>query len=157
MSRVWELREVKASSQICDSVAGRGRGGGRGAACSYHVGVTNCRRLEPAISRLWGKCVSTRLVRMDQFIYCTIWDWFYATLRCYKVIIKIIWRESDKKRRVPKTSSYNLFFFFLTSHQICDQKVTNNKKKNTKAYAFLFIIWNKRQRDPRSRKVRRQF
>ena len=104
-----------------------------------------------------GKCVSLRLVRMDQFIYCTIWDWFYATLRCYKVIIKIIWRESDKKRRVPKTSSYNLFFFFLTSHQICDQKVTNNKKKNTKAYAFLFIIWNKRQRDPRSRKVRRQF
>ena len=31
-------------------------------------GVIKCRGLEPAIYRLWGKGVSARLVRMDQFI-----------------------------------------------------------------------------------------
>ena len=32
-------------------------------------GVTTCRVLEPAIFRLWGKGVSTRPVRMDQFTH----------------------------------------------------------------------------------------
>ena len=67
MSRVSELHGGKASSQIRDRVAGRGRGGGRGAVCS--CGVTNCRGLEPVITRLWGKGVSITLARMDQFIY----------------------------------------------------------------------------------------
>ena len=31
--------------------------------------VTSCRGFKPAISRLWEKGVSTRLVRMDLFIH----------------------------------------------------------------------------------------
>ena len=66
MSRVSELHGGKASSQIRDRVAGRGRGGGRGAVCS--CGVTNCKGLEPAISWLWGKVVSITLAKME-YIY----------------------------------------------------------------------------------------
>ena len=72
MRRVCELRGGKASCQVRDRVMRRGGGkeseGGEGAGCSI-VGVTNCRGLEPAITRLWGKGVSITLARMDQFNY----------------------------------------------------------------------------------------
>ena len=44
--------------------------------CSI-VAVINCRGLEPVISGLWGKGVTLTLARMDQFMYCTIWEWIY--------------------------------------------------------------------------------
>ena len=82
--KVCELQGVKASSQIRDK-SGRGRGGsgssydiirlvtmrGReeGEGLRVPCGVTSCRGLEPAITRLWGKGVSITLARMDQLTY----------------------------------------------------------------------------------------
>ena len=59
------MKTAKAFSQIRDIATGKVEGKGRGGVCSV-VGVT--RGLEPAISRLWGKGVSTRLVRIDPSI-----------------------------------------------------------------------------------------
>ena len=59
-SFLLQIRDI-ASGKVEVEVEGIGRGG----VCSV-AGVTNCRGLEPAISRLWGKKgVYTTLVRMD--------------------------------------------------------------------------------------------
>ena len=107
------LRTEETFGQIRDRATDRGGGGGERGVCSG-VGVTNCRGFEPEIFRLRGKGVSTKLVRMDQFIHnlglvlCDSTGVTVSCVHCTDQRIYISDRTHSIPQRLPKMCPRNL-------------------------------------------------
>ena len=69
-----------------------------------------------------GKGVFTRIVRMDQFIYCTIWDWIYdsTVYRRYmappEVFMLETWRLEISASAYGKLDAANLVCSRMANH-----------------------------------------